>query len=368
MRRRILDFIVCPKCRGTFRAQSFGGPGPSAADDPEIVEGVLECIDCKSAFPIIEGVPRILHGDLLVPLTRRYPEYFSRHPTLAPKRTTGTTDLSETLESFTRQRLDLKPPSTKFAEQWRDNLQRNLGQTISLESLRSKIILDVGCGFGRHLYVANQFGAAETIGIDLSGGVDVAYANNKAYPQCHIVQTNLYERAVRDESVDIVWSFGVLHHLPDPRAGFLAVVPFVKRGGLVVIWVYGYRGLAFTYRLSHMRSLHRLTKRMSHPARVRASKFVAALLSAVYWEPLRSLKTLGLRDLVERLPLSSYVDHPWSARVAGVHDRLSTPITHFHDREELVEWFRGAQLEDILVQDTDRRGWRAHGRRPALAQ
>jgi hypothetical protein len=49
-----------------------------------------------------------------------------------------------------------------------------------------------------------------------------------------------------------------------------------------------------------------------------------------------------------------------------VHDRLSTPITHFHDRDELRDWFARAGLTDVVVEDTNRRGWRAHGRRRAI--
>ena len=58
-----------------------------------------------------------------------------------------------------------------------------------------------------------------------------------------------------------------------------------------------------------------------------------------------------------------YVDHGWTPRVAAVHDRLSTPITHFHDRDELLGWFEEANLVEVRVEDTDRRGWRSYGRR-----
>jgi len=47
-----------------------------------------------------------------------------------------------------------------------------------------------------------------------------------------------------------------------------------------------------------------------------------------------------------------------------VHDRLSTPITHFHERAELLGWFSEAGLGAVSVEDTDRRGWRAYGFRP----
>jgi hypothetical protein len=95
---------------------------------------------------------------------------------------------------------------------------------------------------------------------------------------------------------------------------------------------------------------------------------VVALLSALYWEPLRLAKWVGLRRMVEHLPLTDYIEHGWLARVAGVHDRLSTPITHFHDRDELRQWFQAAGLSHISIEDTNRRGWRASGRRWAMAE
>jgi SAM-dependent methyltransferase len=330
-------------------------------------EGALGCEKCRARFPIIGGVPRLIGAALLAQLQDRYREFFARHPEFVAGAPPAGDPLAETLESFTRQRLDLHPPGPEFATQWRAHLSRNLGPAVRVEELRDKLILDVGCGFGRHLYVASEAGA-EVVGVDLSGGVDVAYANNRGHSRCHVVQANILERPFREDLFDIVWSFGVLHHMPEPQTGFAALVPLTRPdGGLVVVWVYGYRGMAFTYRLSHMRSLHRLTRRMSGRSRVRASQAVAAILSGLYWEPLRLLGRLGLAERVARLPLAAYVEHGWSARVAGVHDRLSTPITHFHDREELLGWFRDAGLSGVRVEDTERRGWRAHGIRASGA-
>ncbi len=370
MKRRLLDLLCCPRCHGAFGVEPFTEvAAPGAPADPgyatEIEEGALTCGACGTRFPIIGGVPRLIGPALLAQIARRYPEFFARHPGLAPSVPAGGDPLADTLESFTRQRLDLRPPGPEFARQWRAHLARNLDGALALDALDGKLVLDVGCGFGRHLYVASEAGA-ETVGVDLSGGVDVARANNRVHPRCHVVQANVLEQPLRAERFDVVWSFGVLHHMPDPRAGFRAIVPFARPdGGLVVVWVYGYRGMAFTYRLSHMRPLHRVLRSMSGPTRVRASRAVAALLSALYWAPLGGLRWLGLGHTVERLPLAAYADHGWSARVAAVHDRLSTPITHFHDREELLGWFDEAGLGAVSVEDTDRRGWRAHGMRLA---
>ncbi len=368
MQRPLLGLVVCPRCRQRFTLDVYREERSTQGGESEVCEGALRCLGCAAAFPIVAGVPRLLNGALLASVRTRHPRFFADHPHFLAGHLERDDVLTDTQESFTRQRLDLDLPGPELAAQWRKNLQRNLGSAIALDDLHGRRVLDVGCGFGRHLRVAADCGA-EVVGVDLSGGVEVAHRNLAGRPNCHVIQANVHERPLRDDLFDVVWSFGVLHHMPDPAAGFRALVDFARPdGGLIAIWVYGYTGMRFTYRLSHMRALHAVTRSLSGTARLRASQVVAAALSALYWEPLRALRAAGLGGVVDRAPLTDYIQHGWKARVAGVHDRLSTPITHFHDRDELTTWLRAAQLTGIEVSDTDRRGWRASGRRTPRAE
>src|SRR5882724_3214754 len=232
MKRRLLDFLCCPRCHGALALDVFAEGGSAGEEGREIDSGALRCTACAAAFPIVAGVPRLLAPSLLARLRPRYPEVFTRHPEFAMDAPGDASPLADTLESFTRQRLDLGPPGPEVAHQWRANLARNLGSASTVDALHGKLVLDVGCGFGRHLYVAAEAGA-ETVGLDLSGGVDLAYRNNRSHPRCHVVQGSVFERPLRPGLFDVVWSFGVLHHMPAPRAGFDAMVELAKpQGGL----------------------------------------------------------------------------------------------------------------------------------------
>ena len=305
--------VVCPRCREQLELDVLREDDARTADaEPEVLEGTLRCTRCAAAFPVVGGIPRLLAPTLLAQVRARHPRFFADHPEfLAGHRHGDDHPLTDTLESFTRQRLDLDLPGPELAAQWRVNLQRNLGDALALDDLRGRRILDVGCGFGRHGLIASNHGA-EVVGIDLSGGVEIAYRHFGRRPNCHVVQGNVYERPLRDAGFDVVWSFGVLHHLPDPAAGFRALVDFARPdGGTIAIWVYGYRGMRFTYRLSHMRALHAMTRKLSGSARLRVSQIVAAGLSAAYWEPLRALRMIGAGALVDHLPLRDYIAHGW---------------------------------------------------------
>src|SRR5438876_802367 len=382
MKRRLVDLIVCPRCGGRFALESHAeeavpgwtpsrvacstvcawrettverGVSPSDCArcyQSDVVEGRLRCTACRADFPIINGIPRLLSPALLACMRSRYPDFFSRHPEFLDGASSPSDPLAETLDSFTRQRLDLRLPGPELRHQWQANLCRNLGRAATLADLRDKLILDVGCGFGRHLYAASRAGA-ETVGIDLSGGVDVARRNNLEHARCHLIQADVLEAPLQGGRFDVVWSFGVLHHMPSPRAAFRTIVRFARpTGGLVAIWVYGYRGMALTSRLSHMRSLHRLVRRMSSTARVRVSRPIAALVRVPGRRP---APQLAAESRAPRGQLASRARPPVTAKdTLGLTDR-----THAGSLQGHPPHGRDA------ARDPDRGGARAPaGRRP----
>jgi uncharacterized protein len=54
MRRKLLDILCCPTCKGDLRLQV------AEENDREIVEGTLTCSQCKVDYPIHEGIPNLL--------------------------------------------------------------------------------------------------------------------------------------------------------------------------------------------------------------------------------------------------------------------------------------------------------------------
>ncbi|HJJ30175.1 MULTISPECIES: methytransferase partner Trm112 [Methanocorpusculum] len=57
MKRRILDIICCPACKGKFMLTEMEG------NDTEILEGLLTCTACKRVYPISSGIANLLPED-----------------------------------------------------------------------------------------------------------------------------------------------------------------------------------------------------------------------------------------------------------------------------------------------------------------
>src|SRR5256712_4329970 len=107
---------------------------------------------------------------------------------------------------------------------------------VGKEAFAGRAVLDAGCGKGRHLRLAAAFGAKEVIGVDLGPAVDAAAQNTADLDNVHVVQGDLTRPPFRLESVDLIYSIGVLHHLPEPEAGFRALSPLLVPRGRVVAW------------------------------------------------------------------------------------------------------------------------------------
>jgi SAM-dependent methyltransferase/uncharacterized protein YbaR (Trm112 family) len=256
MRRRLLRWLCCPLCRGTLSLQVMREheemlpPPPEhpfwsgqATDSyttalrdtawlREVDEGLLSC-DCGAVYPIWGGIPRLYDGAIRdVPATfvaRPLPPAPGRH-----KRTrvlsTRTQECYSYLWAFKAEHMGwaYRPEGEK------EFFLQHMG--LSETDLPGKTLLDAGCGDGRLTAFLATLGL-ETIGIDLSRGVEIGYAHNRS-ALVHYVQGDLLQPPFRASSFDYVWSFGVLHHTRNPKLAFHGCAEMLRPHGRLFVWLY----------------------------------------------------------------------------------------------------------------------------------
>jgi len=144
--------------------------------------------------------------------------------------------LRQTAERFGYQWTRLAEDALVGLEQLRLHLPSGWGTEVL-----SGRVLDAGCGMGRYTALVAQF-SEEVVGLDLSTAVDEA---RRRWPNLAFIQGDLISPPFDDGTFDIVYSFGVLHHLPEPQQGFEACYRLVKPGGRLLVWVYSEHGGLF---------------------------------------------------------------------------------------------------------------------------
>ena len=101
-------------------------------------------------------------------------------------------------------------------------------------------IVEVGCGTGQmSLYLARADRlviAADLTQASLLLGAQAARRFGLA--RVRFVETDLRQAGLKEGAFDVVYSSGVLHHTPDPRASFARLATLARPGGMIVLGVY----------------------------------------------------------------------------------------------------------------------------------
>ncbi len=354
MKRALLRILRCPGCMGKLSLETFeSGPGR------EIMEGTLSCRGCGRWYPVINGIPRMLpismiNGELVRAFLARHS---GRLPGKSKERAApGARSLKErTAESFGFQ-------WNVFSEMIRDYRPNFLNYIKPLKPsfFKGKLVLDAGCGFGRHTYYAAAFGA-EVVGFDLSDAVEAAYRNCRKFGRVHIVQGDIYSLPFA-KRFDFIMSIGVLHHLPDPKAGFMRLVGLMGKGTGIFAWLYGREGRWFKIHVVEG-IIRKVTTRMPHRMLYYSCYIPAAIYhmsNKLYNLLSRHRVTAGLSA---HLPFKGYARFPFIVKHADAFDLLATPVNNYYTKHEVEQWARDAGLRDVSITSIEGKSWRLFGKK-----
>lgn len=202
---------------------------------------------------------------------------------------------------------------------------------IDKDFFKGKLVLDAGCGAGRHSYFAAKYGA-KVVAIDLSEKSVQSTIDNLKGLDAQVIQSDIYTFEY-PEKFDMVMSIGVIHHLPDPQAGFNHLVSLLKESGTISIWVYSKEDnwLAINF----YEPLRKITTRLPHKL-----LYYLSYIPAVMVEICNRLN----------LPIFSYYKKfPFKTKLNDAFDVFSAPSAKYYSWVDIVAWFADAKLHDVKV-------------------
>lgn len=204
-------------------------------------------------------------------------------------------------------------------------------EPIDKDFFKDKLVLDAGCGAGRHSYFAAKYGA-RVVAIDSSkDAVISAIYNLRRFDEVAVLHDdiNAFEFP---QGFDYIFSLGVLHHLVNPEAGFKKLVSLLKEGGTISIWVYSKEDNKLRYLYEPLRII---TTRIPHKV-----LYYLSYLPALFIEACNRL----------RLPLFSYYTRfPFRTKWNDAFDVFSAPSAKYYSRHDILKWFNDVKLEYFQV-------------------
>jgi SAM-dependent methyltransferase len=205
------SLLVCPQCHG----------------DLTRTDAAFQCRQCAQAYPLIDDVPQF---DL-----PKSAEPDPDHDSRGVRRDYWNYGWEARLHGDHAFLLGLKSRSD-----WISYLQPAIEELTSQghvtcieanrETLGGRTVLDIGCGGGATSATFGYYGA-QYIGLDHSG-------NAAKYALRHLKGVGGDGFTVQDDSIDVVYSNGVLHHTPNFLTAMDEAYRVLKPGGTAIIALY----------------------------------------------------------------------------------------------------------------------------------
>ncbi len=298
MKRRNLDILCCPNCKCSLSLVE------KEATDNEVIRGILKCKDCGKSFAIVGGVPR-----MIVNLD-------------------GRKDLAESWgyewDSMADGRLETDTYYGQTEEEEIASFCRYLG--ISTDSLRGKVVLDAGCGYGRLTRALNQFGA-EVYGIDIASSIERTHEYCSSARNVHILQADIVNLPFQKMTFDYVFCKLTICYVRDHEKTFMGLSDLVKPSGRLFISVPDKSDLASVVRLKDLLRITHCIPRGLLLSLCWAFAPVLSLAKRIVGNPMTSIRTNAF----------------------FLFNALHPSFMTRHTKEEVIGWFEKEGFAEVTL-------------------
>ena len=220
-------------------------------------------------------------------------------------------------------------------------------------------VAEIGSGTGRIVMMLLEAGARHVTAIEPSESFQVLEQAVRAWPDRVTAIRALGSDNLHLRDLDIVFSIGVLHHIPEPVPVVSCAFSMLRPGGRAFAWLYGREG-ADLY-LMFARPLRGITKHLPHWALNGLAGFLEVMVRP-YAALCRSVQ----------LPMREYMNRVWRrldrpTRKLAIYDQLNPDYARYYRKDEAVALFEQAGFIDIRIHSRHGYSWSILGTKPAIA-
>jgi len=246
-------------------------------------------------------------------------------------------------------------------DQWHFNkMQERIPESI----VRGQIGIDIGSGCGYDTYImAKAHPLVNILSMDISDGIFRAKEIVHGLKNTFMIKGSVLDIPIKDNILDFAYSYGVLHHTPDPGHGVRELARILKRNAPLFLYLYEDHSENHIkyYTLKIIRIFRKITARI-HPRILYIISFLSSPFTVILFTyPAKILNKFKItKSLSEKIPFN-FGTHPFSL-VGDLYDRFSAPIEHRFSRKEIFDLLGRNGFSDIKIDRLkSRAGWVAWG-------
>lgn len=213
--------------------------------------------------------------------------------------------------------------------------------------IKNKVIMDVGSGAGKILKNILRFSPKKIYSIEPSNAINIAKKNIKSN-KIEFLNIKAENISLKNK-INIAFSIGVIHHIPNAKRVMRKIYQSLKKGGEIIFWVYGYENNEKYIFFSNL--LRRICIILPDAILVILSN-ILNLLCYLY---------LVLCNIFN-MPLKKYFNEvffkcTFKKRTLIIFDQLNPSYVKYYKKEDIVSLLKNFDFKSITIQNRHDYSW-----------
>ena len=228
MKRRLLELLCCPRCRGALGLRTVRVATPGAAGSAgrelveEVIEGILSCSACGRTYPVLDAIPRLcpepdpservalerlaaVRDVIVAPLPEAPGDPYARIEELVRAKSAPPLDAGEYSWRWVERDVQFRVRGCEAQDKYANTLRQHFER-------RPETLLDVGGGQGGLIKcLAERLGPVLSVMVDCD--LEWAEVARLRCPDVEIVRADATCLPFRTGAIDLVVSQAMLEHV-----------------------------------------------------------------------------------------------------------------------------------------------------------
>lgn len=226
---------------------------------------------------------------------------------------------------------------------------------IHASDIKGKKVADIGSGTGRIVGMLLNAGADHVVAVEPSAAMDVLRKNLSAQQDRLTLVQERGEAIGNFSDLDLITSFGVLHHIPAPEPVVAQCHKALKADGKMLVWLYGREGnelyLTFVLPLRHITKKlpDPILRGLCHTLNVGVDLYLA--LAKVVPVPMRDYMNKMLGKLTRE------------QRYLTIYDQLNPNYAKYYTKQEAYDLLATAGFRNVEIAQRYGYSWTVCGQK-----